>query len=188
MKTQISLVTCPSDQSVRWALNGWLRTQAFFTRTAKNLIRLDWANAQDDLSLHLAHMQLCWFCHEVAHFLFKPLTYMDWLPPGTASYQQEKHHLSVSSQQPWLGDHLVTAHQPRLEEPLQEYNWKINSINKPKFSVPFLLSSQCQKESFFFPTADQKFPIRKSRKILNWKFSTNVNIFNHFCFCCKDKE
>ena len=29
-----------SDQSLRYALNGWLRSQAFFMRTAKTLIRL----------------------------------------------------------------------------------------------------------------------------------------------------
>ena len=28
----------------------------------------DWANAQADMSLCWAHMQFCWFCHEVAHF------------------------------------------------------------------------------------------------------------------------
>ena len=29
-----------ADLSLRCALNGWIRTQAFFTRTAKTLIRL----------------------------------------------------------------------------------------------------------------------------------------------------
>ena len=27
----------------------------------------DWADAQADLSIVWAHMQLCWFCHETAH-------------------------------------------------------------------------------------------------------------------------
>ena len=31
---------------------------------------LDWTDAQADLSLRWAHMPLCWFCHEVAHFTF----------------------------------------------------------------------------------------------------------------------
>ena len=30
----------------------------------------DWADAQADLSLHWAHMPFCWFCHELAHFVF----------------------------------------------------------------------------------------------------------------------
>ena len=29
----------------------------------------DWADAQADLSIHWAHMSVCWFCHEVAHIL-----------------------------------------------------------------------------------------------------------------------
>ena len=28
----------------------------------------DWADAQADLSLGWAHMSVCWFCHEAAHF------------------------------------------------------------------------------------------------------------------------
>ena len=32
----------------------------------------DWANAQADLSLHLAHMPFCWFCHDVAHPVMCP--------------------------------------------------------------------------------------------------------------------
>ena len=34
-----------SDQSLRCALSGWLRTQAFFKQTAKTLIRLIWVFA-----------------------------------------------------------------------------------------------------------------------------------------------
>ena len=29
----------------------------------------DWADAQADLNLRLAHMPLCWFCHEAAHLV-----------------------------------------------------------------------------------------------------------------------
>ena len=43
------------------ALNGQLRIQSFYMRTAKALI-----TAQSDLSLRLAHMPFCWFCHEAA--------------------------------------------------------------------------------------------------------------------------
>ena len=43
-----------SDQSLRCVLNGYLRTQAFFMRTAK-------ADAQADLSLRWEHMPLCRF-------------------------------------------------------------------------------------------------------------------------------
>ena len=50
-----------SDQSLRWALNGYLRTQAFFMRTAKTLIRLgecpDWSESS------LGAQPFCWFCH-----------------------------------------------------------------------------------------------------------------------------
>ena len=61
----------------RCVLNGKLRIQGFFKRTAKALIRLggcggilwsDWADAQADLSLRMAHMPFCWFCHAAAHF------------------------------------------------------------------------------------------------------------------------
>ena len=50
-----------SEQSLRCALKGQLRTQGFFMRTAKTLIRLG------------AH-SVCWFCHVAAHFL----TSVDW--------------------------------------------------------------------------------------------------------------
>ena len=54
-----------SDQSLRYALNGWLRVQAFFMQTAKTLIRLGGCPGWSESSLG-AH-SLCWFCHEVAH-------------------------------------------------------------------------------------------------------------------------
>ena len=57
-----------SDQSLHCALSGYLRTQAFFMRTVKTLIRLGWCQA--DLSLHWAHMPLCWFCHKAGHISF----------------------------------------------------------------------------------------------------------------------
>ena len=54
-----------SDQSLRCALNGSLRTQGFFMRTAKTLIRLDGCPGWSESSLG-AH-SLCWFCHVAAH-------------------------------------------------------------------------------------------------------------------------
>ena len=54
-----------SDQSLRCALNGHLRTQAFFMRIAKTQIRLG-----GYLSLRWAHMPFCWFCHDAAHLYF----------------------------------------------------------------------------------------------------------------------
>ena len=58
-----------SVQGLRCAPNGSLRTQAFFMRTAKTLIRLD---AQADLSLRWAHKSFCWFCHEAARIVLLP--------------------------------------------------------------------------------------------------------------------
>ena len=53
-----------SNQSLRYALNGWLRTQGFFMRTAKT----DQTGGCPSWSEYLlgAH-SFCWFCHEVAH-------------------------------------------------------------------------------------------------------------------------
>ena len=55
----------PSLISLRCALNGWLRTQAFFMRTAKNLIRLGGCPGWSESSLG-AH-SFYWFCHGAAH-------------------------------------------------------------------------------------------------------------------------
>ena len=52
-----------ADQSLRCALNGWLRTQAFFMRTAKTLIRLGGCPGWSESSL--GAQSFCWFCHEV---------------------------------------------------------------------------------------------------------------------------
>ena len=52
------------SESLRCELNGWLRTQAFFVRTA---------DAQADLSLRWEHMPLCLFCHEAAHLISKAI-------------------------------------------------------------------------------------------------------------------
>ena len=56
-----------SDQSLRCALNGYVRTQSFFLRTAKILIKLGRCPGWSESSLG-AH-SLCWFCHVVAHFI-----------------------------------------------------------------------------------------------------------------------
>ena len=56
-----------SDQSLRCAFNGQLRTQAFFMRTAKTLIRLGGCPGWFKCSLG-AH-SLCWFCYVAAHIL-----------------------------------------------------------------------------------------------------------------------
>ena len=53
-----------SDQSLRSALNGYLRTQGFFMRTAKTLIRLGGCPGWSESSLGAE--SLCWFCHEAA--------------------------------------------------------------------------------------------------------------------------
>ena len=54
-----------SDQSSR-ALNGSLRTQAFYMRTAKTLIRL--GGCQADI-IRWACTPFCWFCHDAAQIL-----------------------------------------------------------------------------------------------------------------------
>ena len=61
-KTQIS----QADLSLRCALNGYLRTQAFFMRTAKT--DHYWADSQADLSHRWAHRSFYWFCNGAAHF------------------------------------------------------------------------------------------------------------------------
>ena len=53
----------PSLISLRWAVNEWPNTQAFFMRTAD---WLDWAGAQADTSLPWEYISFCWFCHEEA--------------------------------------------------------------------------------------------------------------------------
>ena len=53
-----------SDQSLRCALNGKLRTQFFFMRTAKSLIRLGGCPGSSESSL--GAQSFCWFCHVAA--------------------------------------------------------------------------------------------------------------------------
>ena len=56
--------TTQSDQSLCCALNGWLRTQAFFMRTVKTLIRLGGCPGWSEPLL--GEQSFCWFCHELA--------------------------------------------------------------------------------------------------------------------------
>ena len=49
--------------------NGQLRTQAFFMRTAKTLIRLGGCPGWSESSL--GAQSFCWFCHVAAHFVKK---------------------------------------------------------------------------------------------------------------------
>ena len=56
-----------SDQSLRCALNGQLRTETFFMRIAKTLIRLGGCPGWSESSLG-AH-SLCWLCHVAAKFI-----------------------------------------------------------------------------------------------------------------------
>ena len=44
--------------------------------SAQQRLWSDWVDAQADLSLHLAHMPFCWFCHEAAQIVH--------LLPGTS--------------------------------------------------------------------------------------------------------
>ena len=71
-KSQISL-------GIRCALNGLLRTQAFFMRTAKTLIRLGGFPGWSETSLG-AH-SLCWFCHVTAQMVHKPFKLWCLWPP-----------------------------------------------------------------------------------------------------------
>ena len=56
-----------SEQSLRCALSGLLRTQTFFMRTAKTLIRLGECPGWSESSL--GAQSLCWFCHVAAHIV-----------------------------------------------------------------------------------------------------------------------
>ena len=55
-----------SDQNLCCPLTEQLRSQGFFMRTAKILVRR--SNAQPDLNLHWVHRPFCWFCHAAALF------------------------------------------------------------------------------------------------------------------------
>ena len=57
----------PSLIRLRCALNGLLRTQAFFMRTAKTLIRLGGRPGWSESSL--GAQSFCWFCHEAAQMI-----------------------------------------------------------------------------------------------------------------------
>ena len=54
-----------SDQSLRCALNGFLRIQTLFMRTANTLIGLGGCPGWSESSL--CAQSFCWFCHETAH-------------------------------------------------------------------------------------------------------------------------
>ena len=69
-KTQISQF----DQSLRCALNGQLRTQAFFMRIATTLIRLGECPGWSESSL--CAQSPCWFYHVAAHFYSN--VYFNW--------------------------------------------------------------------------------------------------------------
>ena len=61
-------VSAQSDQPLLCALNGQLRTQAFFMRTAKTLIRLGGCPGWSESSL--GTHSFCWFCHVMAQMTF----------------------------------------------------------------------------------------------------------------------
>ena len=44
--------------------------------SAQQRLLADWADAQADLSLRWAHMPLCCFCHEVAHFMLSEVEFV----------------------------------------------------------------------------------------------------------------
>ena len=68
LRLRSAWASAQSDQSLRCAFNGWLRTQAFFTRTAKTLIKLGACPGWPESSL--GAQPLCWFCHVAVHFCF----------------------------------------------------------------------------------------------------------------------
>ena len=59
------MASVQSDQSLCCALKGKLRTQAFFMRTAKTLIRPGGCPGLSESSP--GAQSFCWFCHEAAH-------------------------------------------------------------------------------------------------------------------------
>ena len=88
---QQRLRSAQSDKSLQCVLNGWLRTQGFFIRTAKTLIRLGgckgWSESSLDthaiwlvlsydlfmthfllqILLLCRHMWFCWFCQMILY-------------------------------------------------------------------------------------------------------------------------
>ena len=68
-KHRSAWTSAQSDQSFRCALSGQFRTQAFFMRTMKSLIRLGGCPGWSESSLG-AH-SFCWFCNVAAQFLFR---------------------------------------------------------------------------------------------------------------------
>ena len=89
-----------SYQSLRCAHNGYLRTQAFFTRTAKTLIRLGGCPVWSESSL--GAQSLCWFCHKTAQiagvylliycgsdYVGKQLNKTPWHKSAQANVQQQ---------------------------------------------------------------------------------------------------
>ena len=65
----LAWASAQSDQSLCCALNGKVRTQAFFMRTAKTLIRLGGCPGWSESSLG-AH-SFCYFCHVAAQIVFR---------------------------------------------------------------------------------------------------------------------
>ena len=65
-----SVCTSVQSDSLHCVLNGYLRVQGFFMRTA------DWSDstdAQADLSLCWVHRSFCWFYHAPTHLVSFPL-------------------------------------------------------------------------------------------------------------------
>ena len=67
-KSQISLGIHPvwSVFAVRME-KAWVLS---YPLSAQRRLWSDWADAQADLSLRMAHIPFCWFCHEVVHLPF----------------------------------------------------------------------------------------------------------------------
>ena len=147
-----------SDQTLRCALNGWLRTQAFFMWTAKTLIRLggcpfwsesslgarslcwfcrcpDWS--ESSLSAH----PFCWFCHEVAQ---------------TWNHKTYTHRRRPAQRPAPSSSSLVTPF------PF-EIVWNVRSGYISPWSLPFHIF----KAKLVFSTL----PYRKNEVLLHWHFN-----------------
>ena len=60
-------------------LSAWRKFRSLATHWVHSEDWSDWADAQADLSLCLAHMPLCWFCRALAHVCFHGVRRNIWI-------------------------------------------------------------------------------------------------------------
>ena len=109
-----------SDQSLRCALNGLLRTQTFFVRTAKTLIRLGGCPGWSESSLDA--QPFCWFCHVVAQIISITLDYYYYCPDILwRSYGGTRTSRLLLRLSWWAGSSHLPSCMPVKAGPLQDH-------------------------------------------------------------------